>query len=138
MYVVRSVPVSADAAAAPTEGRTAISFNKQVGHHARVAPVAIRVSVNLRQPVMQPHSDFVGRVSFLIDPVALHCRRDDWHFRRHQVRGDSHVEFVLLECARPFPVFAEHLRMQRLEEIFIEQICSALMPRRTAGPRPWP
>lgn len=42
----------------------------QVGHQSGVPPVAIREAVNGDKPVFESNSDFVSRISTVINPIA--------------------------------------------------------------------
>jgi hypothetical protein len=109
------------APAAPANPPAAEPFDYEIRHHARVTAIAIRKRVNLRQTVMQARGDFTRRIPVVLYPVAyvIEHRR---HLGGDQMRGDADIEFALPVGSGPFPDFAEHLLVQRLDEVLRQEI----------------
>jgi len=43
-------------------------LDQRIGHHPRVADIAIREAIDLRDAMVQPHGNFIWRESLVLEP----------------------------------------------------------------------
>ncbi|MEH2472448.1 hypothetical protein V1281_006362 [Nitrobacteraceae bacterium AZCC 2161] len=97
-------------------------LDKQVGHQSSMASISVGKWVDRYEPVMKANSEFIRFICCMFQPVQ-HVVKLRCNLGRDEMRFDANIAF-------PHPVFAcstpdvtEHLLMQRLGVLVVQDIC---------------
>src|SRR6202171_1495104 len=97
----------------PRENLSAELFHQQVRHHPRMPPVSVRKWLDLGEPMMKSHGDFLRGHGAGLDLLA-HFIQKTLERRGDVLRGDADFLLALAVRPRPSPNAPEHPSMELL------------------------
>lgn len=97
--------------ATPSKDGPVLSLGQHICHESRMATVAVRKGVDENQAVMKADGEFIGRIGFVLQPIARIAKQGGEAFANFMV-GNTNVFFGCSISARPLPSLIEHSQME--------------------------